>query len=215
MAAEAHQNQNALRVFRKAQLLSYWSLSGIIVPLAGIILGTISLSTVSVLAPSTDDELLAVQRIRRFSWAGIGISVMMTIVAAVGLVLLFTHHTLSATNLSGGNGSNTVTGTLSLHDDQLFGADQSGSACQGSGGYDDIAEGAQVVASDGSGKVLAVSQLDAGKADGSGSCVFSFTINNVPYSNFYQLEVSHRGELDYSYQQLSASNFNIATTLGN
>lgn len=119
--------------------------------------------------------------------------------------------------MSGGAGKvHNITGSLSLHDPTSFANLSNGDACEGSGGYSDIKQGAQTVASDSHGTVLALSQLDAGQADGAaGDCKFGFTIDSVPYSDFYKFQISHRGELDYSYQELSTNDFSISTTLGN
>jgi hypothetical protein len=187
--------------------MAYWSLSGLVLPIAGVILGIISLSTVGVISPTTDKERLDISRVRRFAWVGIILSIVMAIAGTIGVVYLRHHDNVAAD-------SNAVTGTLTLHDQASFGSMQSGDSCQGSDGYDDIVSGAQVVVSNDSGSVLALSQLDDGVADGSGNCVFNFAIDKVPRSNFYRFEVSHRGQLDYSYQQLSSAGFSVAMTLG-
>jgi hypothetical protein len=220
MPSNPHQNTQALQAFHKAKVLAYWSLSGLVVPFAGIILGVISLSRLTVLTPGNDEEYWTIQRVRRFAWSGIGLSVTVTILTIAGGIYLVTRSSPAASSNSSTASSSaptTVSGSLSLHDPDSFSGLSSGTACEGSNGYNDITQGAQVTVSDNSGSILAVSSsgMSAGTADGSGNCVFSFTIDNVPYSQFYQFQVSHRGQLAYSYQQLSSDNFQIATTLGN
>ena len=146
----------------------------------------------------------------------VAIIIIVALASGLGWVLIKQHKAQPTNSSSSSSSSNTnnVTGTLSLKDTSFVNM-TSGDACEGSGGYSDITQGAQVVASDNANTILAVSSLSAGVADGSGNCVFSFTINNVPYSAFYQFQVSHRGQLAYSYQQLSSNNFAISTTLGN
>lgn len=145
-------------------------------------------------------------------------------IAAVVLVIfvgwiLISRHRAALSNSLGSltNSTNTITGTMSLKD-SAFGGLTSGTACTGSdagSGYGDINQGAQVTVSNNSGSILALSSLDAGSADGSGNCVFNFTVQSVPYSSFYQIEVTHRGNVDYSYQQLSSQGFSMGMTLGN
>jgi hypothetical protein len=83
--------------------------------------------------------------------------------------------------------------------------------CAGKRGYDDIRGGAQVVVS-ADGKTLAVGSLDPGVMI-SMDCRLTFTIKDVPGGlPFYGIEVSHRGELKYTQQQLDGL---IELTLGN
>lgn len=156
----------------------------------------------------------------RYSRKAIIASVLITAMVMVGGIIILgviRKHNAASSSASldaQTSSSHTLTGTMSLHDPTSFAGLASGASCSGSGGYSDISTDAQVTVSDGASTVLAVSNLNPGKADGSGNCVFDFTVNNVPNANFYQVEVSHRGKLDYSYQQLSADNFQISTTLG-
>lgn len=75
--------------------------------------------------------------------------------------------------------------------------------CAGSGGYDDLAEGAQVTVSDAAGKTIALGELGPGKVvsagDVVGGCQFRFTVKDVPAGQkFYGVEVSHRGVVRYT-----------------
>ncbi|MGW3608922.1 hypothetical protein ACWD6N_03385 [Micromonospora sp. NPDC005163] len=110
-----------------------------------------------------------------------------------------------------------VTGTLMLGDPDGVAWDST-TGCRGSGGYDDIAPGAQVVITDSAGATVGLGKLGNGvmetapgatTADG---CKFNFTVKDVPTGkNFYGVEVSHRGKVQYPEQQLFGA---FALTLG-
>jgi hypothetical protein len=93
----------------------------------------------------------------------------------------------------------TVTGDLTLSG---AGGASDGTSCRGTGGYDDIDEGTDVVVSDAAGKTLAIGRLRAGTTK-DGDCVFPFTVSRVPKSEkFYGVTISHRGTLNYTRQDL-------------
>jgi len=214
MAKDVSKNKEAVRVFKKAQLLAYWSFTGLVIPLAGIVLGVLSLVVASNLIPNTDKERETIKRLRRFSFWGIGISVAVSLLFLGWRGTLVMQHKATSVNLFSGSPSYTINGTESLYDPDLYGYNTTTAfPCEGSGGYGDIVQGSQVVVSDNEGTVLALSQLSAGKTNGTGNCIFDFSIKNVPYSNFYKFQVGHR-DIDDSYQQLSKMHFNIYLTLG-
>lgn len=101
-----------------------------------------------------------------------------------------------------------LTGQLTLHDPDTVAA-----GCVGQGGYDDITEGADVVVKDQNGTVVATGSLQAGTAQG-GDCVYPFRVAGVPKEAFYVVEVSHRGELHYSYAEMQGNGWTVAMTLG-
>ncbi|MEV0616179.1 hypothetical protein AB0I81_22890 [Nonomuraea sp. NPDC050404] len=77
--------------------------------------------------------------------------------------------------------------------------------CRGGGGFDDLREGAQVVVSDAAGKTIALGQLGAGSWKRGVGCIFLFTVADVPGGlDFYGVEVSHRGRVQYTAAQLAA-----------
>jgi hypothetical protein len=103
-------------------------------------------------------------------------------------------------------------GTLTLHGKTLH--DGAG-LCMGQGGYSDITEGAPVTVYDGKGAIIATGELGRGDDRGwkptddterSNTCWFAFTVT-APHSDFYQVEVSHRGKV-------TADGNNVALTLG-
>lgn len=104
-----------------------------------------------------------------------------------------------------------MTGSIAVS--QYMGSRGLGTECTGHGGYDDIHEGAAVVVKDEGGKILATSQLDAGKITGLGECTFAFSVGSVPDASFYQFEVSHRGEVTYAKKDLSDAGWTVKLTL--
>jgi hypothetical protein len=76
------------------------------------------------------------------------------------------------------------------------------------GGYGDLAAGGNVVIRDGSGTILGTGSITSGRLDSSG-CHLSWNVDDVPDAEFYQVTVTHRGELDYSRSQLESKNWEI------
>lgn len=92
-----------------------------------------------------------------------------------------------------------VSGTVTLQDG--FGAE--GLPCEGKGGYNDIREGAQVVITDAKQATLAVGALGPGKRDEKQRCEFAFSLSAPAGHEFYGIEVSHRGRLQYPADRIS------------
>lgn len=116
---------------------------------------------------------------------------------------------------AGGPRTFAASGSLSLSDpDGVYVATDAmapGAPCQGSGGYDDLRPGAQVVVTDDAGKVLAVGRLDAGATDDSKAytspyyrhCVLPFTVSKVPAGeDFYGVQITHRGVVQKSEAEM-------------
>jgi hypothetical protein len=84
--------------------------------------------------------------------------------------------------------------------------------CEGSGGYDDIAEGTSITVYDAAGGVAATGNLSESEYM-SGSCLFTVAVPDVPKGEkFYQVEVSHRGKVQLSSKEAEGGQF--ASTLG-
>lgn len=66
--------------------------------------------------------------------------------------------------------------------------------CKGVGGYDDIVGGASVTAYNSAGDIIGTSSLGGGVAVGK-NCMFPFEVTGLEESDFYQVEVSHRGKV--------------------
>lgn len=97
---------------------------------------------------------------------------------------------------------------------KYFASTAKGAACVPDDGYEDIAQGAQVVVRDGSHKTIAVGRLGLGvnAADGGSSCTFTFSVK-VPDASFYAISVSHRGSVSYSRSELARRRWTIALSL--
>jgi hypothetical protein len=111
-----------------------------------------------------------------------------------------------------------IHGSLQL-DDATSPMSKSGIPCAGSGGYDDIDEGAQVTVTDQAGTVLAVSRLISGvtvkdpEYEHLTTCMFSWSVLGVPAGRGpYGIEVAHRGVLHYDEARLRAED--VTLTLG-
>lgn len=109
----------------------------------------------------------------------------------------------------------TVEGTFTLRDSNpsyYYPSIASGySSCWGSGGYSDISQGVEVVIKNGSGKVLAHTQLGRGHGS-SYSCEFPFTVKLTEGEDDYVVSVGRRGEVHFTFEQLQT--LGIALTLG-
>lgn len=106
----------------------------------------------------------------------------------------------------------TLNGTLALHGRA---AAIGLTACSGTGGYDDIAAGAQVTVKDQTGTLIGTGSLEAGKANAERTtCTFAFKVADLPDATFYAIEVSHRGELTYSAAEMETRHWVVAFTLG-
>lgn len=124
----------------------------------------------------------------------------LTLVAALGLT---------------GCSSTTLTGSLMLRN--AFGEGSQMEAgrypCVGAGGYSDIGEGTSVTVYDATGAIVATGKLGTGKAlAGAGTCLFPFQVAGVPGSDFYQVEVSHRGRVNFTAEQVA--NNEVSLVLG-
>lgn len=150
--------------------------------------------------PPTAPHGFAPQRQRPKLWPWLLVGAL-TIVVITGLVFVATNGdkgtpTRSAATLQ----DFTVTGTFTLYD---YGSIDHGSAtCWGTGGYSDIAAGAQVRISNASGKIVAVGELEPSSYQ-TGECEFSFEVTSVPKGEkYYEIEISHRGALTYSEAEM-------------
>lgn len=111
-----------------------------------------------------------------------------------------------------GGTKHTITGEMTLmdsdgYDDSIVGG------CEGSGGYDDISYGTAVTVRDGAGEILATGSLDSGEVVGDW-CNFTFTVEDVPGADFYEVEVSHRGGLSYSSKEMDEKDWFVSVSLG-
>lgn len=103
----------------------------------------------------------------------------------------------------------TLTGAFALTD----GATEDGDdGCAGTGGYDDISEGASVTVYNGAGEIAATGSLGTATY-AAGICLFDVSVDDVPKGEkFYQVEVSRRGKVQLTAKQAEGGNF--SATLG-
>lgn len=91
------------------------------------------------------------------------------------------------------------------------GYDGSNDACFGTGGFSDIAAGAQVTVTDQAGATIALGKLTTGRARGEGGCSFGFYILDVPLGKgFYGVEVSHRGVIRFAESEVTTSQVKVS-----
>ncbi|WP_433414978.1 hypothetical protein ACQP1V_36125 [Microtetraspora malaysiensis] len=102
-----------------------------------------------------------------------------------------------------------ISGTLSVHGGQSWNNIEGEECSMFEAGYSDIRQGAQVVVTDATGKTLALGTLGAGKrhlpegaAPVARRCAFPFTVQAPGGQDFYGIEVSHRGRLQYTAEQV-------------
>ncbi|GAB3424442.1 hypothetical protein [Flindersiella endophytica] len=96
----------------------------------------------------------------------------------------------------------TVSGTFTVEAATAAMTSADGGGCWTDDGYDDIDSGTQVVVRDRHGTTMAIGELGAAERDGS-NCAFSFVVSEVPAGKgIYRIEVSHRGELEYTEEQI-------------
>ncbi len=81
------------------------------------------------------------------------------------------------------------------------------------GGYSDLTEGAQVVVTDASGTTVAFGSLADGTISGAGF-TFTFSVPNVPALDIYGIKLTHRGTLQYSFDELQQQDWDISLTVG-
>ena len=86
-----------------------------------------------------------------------------------------------------------------------------GSLCDGTGGYSDISFGTIVIVTNDEGKTLAHTTLGFGSGN-IARCVFHFHFRVTAGERDYAIAVSHRGTVDYSFDDLLAGD--VALTLG-
>lgn len=105
-----------------------------------------------------------------------------------------------------------LSGTVTLYDTKLdF---QNGESCYGSGGYDDLSQGASVSVRNGSDKIVATTTLSDGTMISGSECEFSYALESVPKSDIYQVEVSKRGNVPYSYNDIKDKDFVVNLEIG-
>lgn len=122
---------------------------------------------------------------------------------------------------SAGSSKLRVNGTMTLGPNAVARADllvAGHSTCVPSSGYQDAGAGAQVKVTSASGTLLATAELGAGQAitgpQGGIVCEFDFAVDVPKGESFYQFEVSHRGAVSFSADELKKQGNKVGLTLG-
>src|SRR6266480_3394260 len=144
----------------------------------------------------------------RRGWIVLGAVTLVAIVGLVGFLgisgsdVFTSHHKISGTLtlLNSDTNSPSVTST--------------GAVCQGAGPYGDIAAGNGVALKDADGKLLAITSLGVGSGSPT-SCVFGFTLKDVPEVPFYSIEVGRRGQVGYTLADMKSNGWTLALSMGN
>lgn len=89
--------------------------------------------------------------------------------------------------------------------------EQRGGPCTLSGGFSDIAEGAEVVVSDDAGATLTITTLQAGVFGANNMCTFPFSAKVVAGKKFYGIAVSHRGTVKLPEAEMAEPKLTIGT----
>jgi hypothetical protein len=118
------------------------------------------------------------------------------------------------------DGTYTLGGTIVLtgDSDNVLDTGGEGSMCFGDGGYDDFYPGQNAVVKDGGGDILAVGELTESELILDGTvrkqCEFTILITGIPEERFYVVEISHRGELTYSFDDLEEVDWKLELVIG-
>lgn len=110
-----------------------------------------------------------------------------------------------------------ITGTMTLRDDESIyhATAQAKGLCLGMRGYDDLQTGAPVVVRDGTGATIATGSLGVGISDqAAGKCIWPVEVYDVPESDFYEIEVTHRGGLTYSAAEMERMDWTVELSIG-
>jgi hypothetical protein len=140
--------------------------------------------------------------------------------AAAALVLLLAGCGGSAATPSTDTGGHTLTGELVLTQTERTSRPIRGgevTSCSGTGGYDDVRDGLQVVVRDGEGTIIGRGELVTDRAASTASpngCTFDFTVDSLPEVDFYNVEIGDRGELTYSFADLEEAGWRVESELG-
>jgi hypothetical protein len=110
----------------------------------------------------------------------------------------------------------TITGSITLFDDDEWRGRTVGTSCSGSGGYSDMRGGAPVVVRDENDELIGSSFVSEGVLETSTSCSFSFVVEGVRTSKFYAVTLisERRGAQTLSHDDLTARDWRLDLSLG-
>ena len=102
-----------------------------------------------------------------------------------------------------------VTGTLTFTGDTVGHID-----CHGVGGYEDMAEGTDILVLDGAGTTIGKGTLAVSDGSGDGTCSFAFTAPAVAEAAFYTFQIGDRDGPTWSLAEMEEQGWNVALTVG-
>lgn len=105
----------------------------------------------------------------------------------------------------------TVRGDLTVTGSSSASYLSTGGACTTYGGYSEIGNGTTVTVRGADGDIIATGSLGPGTGS-SGSCVFGFSVPDVPRSEFYTVEIAKRGPLTYSADEVESGSIHQELT---
>lgn len=85
-----------------------------------------------------------------------------------------------------------------------------GATCNGYAGFSDLTSGSPVTVYDATGKIVALGKLADGTSPDGVSCLFPFSVADVPDGQFYSVEVSHRGKMQVTAQDARGGNVHLS-----
>lgn len=106
--------------------------------------------------------------------------------------------------------SRTIEGVFILHNESVW----TGDTCRGDEGYADIQRGLQATLTDEDGTVIGTAAFPVGETVERTQCQFTYEFSDVPEADFYTVAIGRRGELTYSFTEMEAMDWRIASELG-
>lgn len=122
-------------------------------------------------------------------------TVLVILLAATGVAYLVG---FKLSNVSGHSQTYSLSGTFDVNGN-----------C-GQGGYSDLTEGANVTVKDDTGRIIGNSAIKRPNL----SCHFTFSVARLPKASFYSVEISHRGALTFSFDDLQRKGWQVALSVG-
>ena len=97
----------------------------------------------------------------------------------------------------------TISGTFTVFDTNEWAVSDYGDVCFPTGGYGDINSSTQVIVHNSEDRELARSDLGTGTIGVLNGCEFKFDLTLDEGESVYILEVGHRGEISYTWEEIS------------
>lgn len=113
-------------------------------------------------------------------------------------------------------GDHTITGKVTIRQstDGNYNFTQLPVGCRGAGGFADLQEGADVWVYDAGETLIAKGTIGASEYVRSEGCVLSFTVTDVPDSDFYQLKINTRDAPVYSMAEMEEMDWTVSLVIG-